>query len=395
MRSSVFSVLLALAGCHSAVRPSPEPVVNPVAAALAPGLILDANDPATCAPCHAAVVAEFKESLHTRAHHASDPLYAALRTRRTEKQGAHIPAQCANCHNTRDPVDHESAAAKSGVTCATCHQLASVSLDGGNGLHALGVGPEKLFRGPHDVAPGTNPLHATGAALPALVDGTTLCLACHAEEHNPAGLATCNTGPEHAAGGGQPSCTSCHMKSVEGPSGAVTSRTTHRDHRFAGPHHQFRTGGSGLLDEAVGVSAQFDGASLNVTLENRSAHAFPTGFPARVAMLEVRGLDANGKEVFRNITSDPMKEHPQAVFNRGFVDAEGKPSLAPFAVKQVRDNRLQPKEQRVIAVAVPPTLVSAEVRLKFFLLAPFAAQQLGYQGPETKPIVLPAITAKR
>lgn len=389
-------VLALFAACHSAVRPSAEPVaVNEVAAALAPGLTLDANDPATCEACHGAVVSEFKESLHSRAHHANDPLYAALRTRRTERQGPQIPDRCAICHNSRDLTDHESVAARQGVTCATCHQVASVSLDGGNGVHALTVGPEKLFRGPHDVAPGVNPLHATGPALSAIADGTTLCLSCHAEEHNAAGLATCSTGPEFAAGGAQASCTSCHMKSVDGPSGAVTKRTTHRSHVFMGPNHQFRHGAPGMLDEAVQLSAAFQGSKLEVVLENRSAHAFPTGFPGRVAMLQVRGLDAAGKEVYRNITNDPMKEHPQAVFNRGFVNAEGKPSLAPFATKQVRDNRLTPNERRTIAVEVPASVATAEARIVYVLLAPFAAQQLSYEGPETKPIALAPITARR
>jgi hypothetical protein len=131
------------------------------------------------------------------------------------------------------------------------------------------------------------------------------------------------------------------------------------------------------------------------TLVNKSAHAFPTGFPARMALLEVRALDATGKELARNITSDPMKEHPEAVFNRGFVDAEGKPALAPFAVKQVRDNRLKPAETREVSFAVPAQTTKVELRLKFFLLAPFAAKQLGYTGPETKPVVLEPVLVAR
>ncbi len=254
------------AACRS-THPAPPPTtpaapavvkVNEVAAALAPGLTLDANDPATCEACHAAVVSEWKESLHARAHHSKDPLYAAVRALRTEKQGPHIPGACAQCHNTRDPVDHESKAAQAGVTCATCHQLEGVH-PGRKGLAGLMVGPEKRFRGPHDIADGTSPLHANGPALDALKDGTTLCLACHGEEQNPAGVPTCTTGPEYVVSKETKSCTSCHMKELEGRSGAViTTRTTHRSHHFAGPYQQQRLASPGMLEEAVGLTGRLD-----------------------------------------------------------------------------------------------------------------------------------------
>ena len=114
-----------------------------------------------------------------------------------------------------------------------------------------------------------------------------------------------------------------------------------------------------------------------------------------MALLEVRALDASGKELARNLTTDPMKEHPEAVFNRGYVDAEGKPSLAPFAAKLVRDNRLKPAETREVSFVVPAQTAKAELRIKFFLLAPFAARTLNYTGPETRPVVLAPVVVVR
>jgi hypothetical protein len=393
MRSPLLA-LLALTACQSSPRPGPEAKIDRPAPG-ASTVALDPDDPTTCEACHGTVVKEFRESLHSRAHHAVDPLYGAMRQRRLEKQGPEVVKRCAVCHTPRDQVDVESPSARAGVTCATCHQLAGVTRDGGAGVHALVAGPQKHFRGPHDVATRIEGVHGTGPALAELVDGTTLCLACHAEERNTAGLLTCSTGPEYDAAGAGPTCTSCHMKTVDGPSGTVTTRPSHRSHSFAGPDQHRRLGGVGLMDEAVNLSGRFTGERLEVTIENRSPHAFPTGFPARMALLDVRGLDASGQEVFHNVTTDPMKEHPEAVFNRGFVDAEGKPSLAPFATRQVRDNRLGPKERRLIALTVPATVTSAELRVKFFLLAPFAAQQLAYRGPETAPLVLPATRVAR
>jgi hypothetical protein len=114
-----------------------------------------------------------------------------------------------------------------------------------------------------------------------------------------------------------------------------------------------------------------------------------------MALLEVRAFDAAGKQVYVNVTSEPMKEHPQAVFNMGFADAEGKPALAPFATQLVRDNRLKPGETRELPVEVPKDAKKAELRLKLFLVPPPLAKALSYTGPETAPIVLAPVVVTR
>jgi hypothetical protein len=114
-----------------------------------------------------------------------------------------------------------------------------------------------------------------------------------------------------------------------------------------------------------------------------------------MVVLDLRAFDASGKEVFRNITSDPMKEHPEAVFNKGYVDAEGKPALAPFATKLVRDTRLKAGEVREVSKDVPATAVKAELQLRFFLAAPPMVKAINYAGPEAKPVVLGAVTVTR
>jgi hypothetical protein len=396
----LLSALAVLGGCQKKSSPEParDAVLPPASSASAQAAqgAIDPDQPATCAPCHGAVVEEFRESLHSRAHHANDPLYGALRALRIEKQGPHIPGACANCHNPRDTVDHESLAAKAGVTCATCHQIEGVHTgEGRKGIQALQVGPPRRFRGVHDLPEGASPVHGTGPAVPAIQDGVTLCLSCHGEEKNAAGVVTCSTGTEFAEARGSSTCVGCHMKETPGPSGAVVTRSSHRSHLFAGPHLQHRSTGPGMIEEALAISGRIEGEKLIARLENRSGHSFPTGFPGRMALLEIRALDASGKELARNISSDPMKDHPEAVFNRGYVDADNKPVLAPFAARMVRDNRLKPAETREILFAIPPGTVHAELRLKFFLIAPPAARMLGYQGPETRPIILPPVRISR
>jgi hypothetical protein len=110
----------------------------------------------------------------------------------------------------------------------------------------------------------------------------------------------------------------------------------------------------------------------------------------------VRGLDASGAEVFRNIKEEPMKDHPEAVFNKVFHDAEGKPTLAPYGVKLARDSRLAPAEKREIAVALPAGVVKVEATLKLWLIAGPAAKTLGVAAlPEAKPVDVAKASAAR
>lgn len=364
--------------------------------AAAGAVSVDPDDPATCAPCHEAVVAEWRESLHARAHHALDPLYGAMRALRIAKEGPGIAERCALCHTPRDPRDHESSAARTGVACATCHQLTEVRPGEGRiGARALVAEDRPLFRGPHDLPDGRTEVHGTGAALAALRDGTTLCLACHAEERNPAGVPMCTTGVEHRSEEGARSCTSCHMPPIEAPSGAVSARASHRSHRFEGPHLAHRRDDPGLLADGVAVTGRFDGSRLVVTLDNRTGHGFPTGFPGRMAVVELRGFDDAGAEVYRNVRDEPLAEHAEAVLSRRYADAEGRPVLAPFATRLAADTRLAPRERRELSVEVPASVRRAEMRLRFYLAGPPIARALRYAGPETVPLVLPPVAVAR
>ncbi len=109
------------------------------------------------------------------------------------------------------------------------------------------------------------------------------------------------------------------MDEVAGPSGSAATRSTHRSHRFRGPQLALRSGEPGILAEAVELSGVFEGRRFVAAVSNRSGHAFPTGFPGRMALLELRGIDGGGREIYRNVSNEPMKQHPDAVFNMGFV----------------------------------------------------------------------------
>lgn len=376
----------------------PNPVALQMAQAMADaGLVLDAENPLTCVACHTAIVGEWMQSMHAHAHQTVDPLYAAVRTARLKKQGPGIAAQCSTCHHPRSLEDPESKVARQGVSCATCHELTAAHVaPARSGAGTLARGPAGVFRGQLDLAEGASPLHGTGPALPELKDGQTLCLACHGREENPAGVPTCTTGEEFAVGAGPDTCVSCHMAQEPGPSGPVVQRTSHRSHSFAGPHRAWLQDDGALLAKAVSLSGRFEGERLTVKIENHSGHGFPTGFPARMAVLVLRGLDDQGTEVWRNVKTEPAKEHPEAVFNKVYQDDAGVPVLAPFATRLARDSRLKPNEQREIVIAVPASVRRVEATMRFWLLAPPAARALGLEArPEALPKTIVSATFGR
>lgn len=369
----------------------------PLASASVAQAPVDLDDPSACGACHAQVVEEWRESMHAQAHHGADPIYGALRSFRMGKEGPELGTKCASCHHPRELVELEGPKAKQGVGCASCHQIGGVELEGGRaGAKALMPGEPGVLRGPHDVAPGASPAHGTGPALAALADGKTICLACHQEEKNKAGVATCTTGIEHAAKGEQESCVGCHMPEIDAPAGSVGGRKTHRSHAFLGPHRAWQKGDPSFVASGVELGGELSGEQAVVTLRNRSGHGFPSGFPGRMAVVQMRGLDASGQEIWRNFHDDPMKEHAAAVLNKVYVDADGKPVLPPYGVKLARDSRLETGETRSIRVLVPPSVAKVELELRMWLLPPAASKTIGIEGaPEAKPVVVATHTIAR
>lgn len=372
-------VVLPLAGCEKAPAPKPVKPVEPVKPKPEPKpkgpSLLD--NPKSCKTCHAQVVAEWEDSLHARAHHGADPIYGAMRALRVKKQGEAITGKCSKCHNPRDLKDPESAVAQTGVSCAACHNVKAVHLDRGLGADALDWDKRMRVRSARDLRPGASSKHKTGKALAAMADGRTLCLACHGEVKTPADQPACTTGPEADSLAARASCVSCHMPELDGPSGVVSKRRTHRSHRFPGPHRAFTHDDPSVLKAAVKLSGELKGKTLTVKLQNVSGHAFPTGFPGRMAVLSVEALDDKDALIWANWNKNAMAEAPDSVFNKVYVDKDGKPAPAAFATELKRDNRLKPAETRELSFTLPKVPAVVVVSLRFHLLPPPLAQTLG------------------
>ena len=339
---------------------------------------IDIDDPNTCAGCHGAIVEEWRTSQHSRAHHSADPIYGAMRTLRMERQGEHLAQRCASCHGPRAIDDVDGEVAHQGVSCATCHNLEGVELAAGRGSKALRYAEGNVLRGPHNVASDSAAPHGVGAAAPWLTDGQTLCLSCHGAMANPAGAPTCTTGPEFGQrSDASETCVGCHMPEVATPSGIVSSRSSHRSHGFLGPHGLWDGSDAGLMASALEGQGALEGNTATLRLRNLTGHALPTGFPGRMMIVRAIAFDAQGQERWRNFRENPMREDPQGVFNKVYVDGEGAPVMPPFAETLRRDSRLTPGEERTLRWELPEGVHRVEWTMLFRLLPPPAAAALG------------------
>lgn len=384
--------LAALAACDD--DPNPPATTAPAATATAPmeeAVAIDLDDPEQCASCHAEVVKEWKESMHSMAHESKDPIFGGMRELRMKKQGAEVGKKCATCHYPRAMEPARAKMAVHGVSCASCHLVEKVGE--GKGAAAL-TWAKNVMAGPHDLAPGVSPAHGTGPAPDFMKDGSSLCLACHEEMSNPAGAPSCTTGLEwKEADAG--TCVSCHMPEVKKPSGSVSQRGTHRSHQFLGPHRAWLQDDPAFLAQAVELSAKLVGDDLEVTLESVAGHSFPSGFPGRLVAVVVEGKDEGGKTVWSSIEKG-LAQHPEALLRKVYVDADGKPVPAPFAKELKSDTRLAHGEKRTITFAkLPPEATHLEVQLRMFLLPPPLSKTLGLEGPETKPVTFQKVTVPR
>lgn len=353
-----------LLACSSSPVAEPVRAPDPTVPAASPGsevTAIDAEDPASCAPCHGVVVDEWRSSMHARAHHSVDPIYGAMRALVMEKQGADAGAPCLKCHSPRAPSEPESTLAVRGVTCATCHLSGDV------------------MRAARDLPPGASPVHGTGPAAAELADGRTICLTCHDATTTPTGEAACTTGPEYVEGGTGRSCSDCHLPRVNGPSGSASPRDHHASHAFLGPHQAW-SGDPSFLASAVELDVALVDGEARLTVGNLSGHAFPTGFPGRTAAVVVRGFDVSGAEIWRS-----PDDAPGTVFRKVYVDADGKPVPSPFSVRLAEDSRLRPTERRSSVFPVPAGVVRITAELGFRLMAPPLASRLGLDGsPEAE-----------
>ncbi|HTE05376.1 MAG TPA: multiheme c-type cytochrome [Planctomycetota bacterium] len=301
--------------------------------ASAGGALAALGGPATCLPCHAAVVAEWQESMHCRAF--TDP-----QVRAPDQSDNFQKQECLPCHASRPIFEHgiekdSRVLARverrvDGIDCLSCHGL------------------------PEGVAASRSGLVA--ACRPALrpeLSTQQMCAACH-NQHNTHD--EWRASPAATAG---KDCMECHMARVLRAGGEAGAPRGGRSHRFPGG----RDRDFALAGLSVTAQRSADGGSLHVSLANEFAgHNLPTDSRNRALDLVVTLLDARGVPL-----PPPAGEKREPGCETGTARLRYR---NPYRASGDPSTQLPAGQSSVLDVPVPAGAASATVEL-FYKLSPW------------------------
>ncbi len=344
-RAALVALLFALGACKSTKAPPARDIAS-------------LEDATTCRPCHAAIVEEWQGSLHATAH--ADPIFRGLRELRSKKE-EDLDAKCAVCHAPVKSTD--------GVTCFACHATASLHTGPGRGSNLLSWSKTGTLYGPSDLPEDRTPVHGTAKAPAHMKDGASLCLACHGDLANASEVPLCQTATEWEATKTTKTCVDCHMQAAKGAATVATTKVEHRSHRFAGPRGLWTKTSTAVAGLGmVGLRVDRADDAIEVHLENRTGHAFPSGFPGR----------------FAKVIATAGEWRQEVLLGKRYVDAEGNPVIAAYGVKIAADTRLTPGETRVVKLMPPKGAGPVDVKVVHGLLPPPLAEKIGLHGELTE-----------
>ena len=225
-----------------------------VVGAIPPGLGPAA---ASCEPCHAAIVAEWRGSLHAASW--TEPVF----------QAAYVREPLSFCRNCHAPMNEgktpRGLAAREGVSCVTCH-VRDGEILGGAGVATAAAGLHPVRKG--------------------VTNDSAFCGSCHEFGFHMDGVetaqlqqSTMSEWRERIADGRTvKSCQDCHMPSVDG----------HKSHTFAVRRER------GAIAKALKVNVTVHGSMLIATVTAVDVgHSIPTGDLYRRLELRVRVADRN------------------------------------------------------------------------------------------------------
>ncbi len=357
---------------------------------------------------------------------AKDPLWRAKVSHESLVNPAHsnaLESKCTSCHA---PMGHYDAIyggathftladllndtlGLDGVSCAGCHTISpnvgntfsgDIPYDTTRQIFGPFPGP---FAGPMQLYEGYTPVYSPH------MDESSVCSPCHTlitETIDLAGNYTGNTFVEQATyheylnssfAGTSTTCQSCHMPRLTDAiviaNGYITlqPRFPFNQHTFAGANSfmlkLIKNNKSALgvtatdanLDSSLAAtmdmlqqkSVEFDlindgltpdTAYYRVKIRNKAGHKFPSGYPARRAVLQFVMTDANGDTVFQSGIFDPnyrvvgenpqfnphyttiSQNHTSQIYEMSMGDVNGQfTSVLARAAMLLKDNRIPPE----------------------------------------------------
>lgn len=300
--------------------------------------------------CHGDLITQWSNSMHAKA--LTDPLYKVKRDEADKATGGALGAFCDACHTPVGAMSGEAAKgpdkqtgpAAEGVVCDFCHQVTSSDEPIGNSSYV--VTPNGLKRAQLKDAESYihlseySALHTTGE----------FCGMCHDVRHPANNMHLEATYSEWKAGPYAKKgvmCQDCHM--TPGPSvakpnpGVAALRGPERDHIYT---MTFVGANSGLGDASRAEANLMAAAKMDVsvpeivapgqkgtvrcTITNVGAgHHLPTGLTeVRMMWLEVKGIDASGKETslgkreFHTVLKDAKGNHPVELWDAAGIHSD-------------------------------------------------------------------------
>jgi hypothetical protein len=393
-----------------------------------------------CLRCHGEIGKQWKGSIH--ASSLADPVFQALYKLGSEQTNGLTDKLCAGCHSSPAVVSGHSspedvlqlgAPASEGVSCVVCHSITDTNIPEGDQAPSNASfvtdpgGPISAARMLRTCA-----LEERDTVKVDLLGKSEFCATCHGVVHPLNGFVVERTYDEwrtsiYAAKDIQ--CQDCHMqpvdkaietartlKKVPNP-GRVTDTGPPRSHTYT---HEFIGANSvmtGLLGHeqhsAMSEKLLKSAASIELTLaepplKNRSVqlrvkvtnetagHNLPTSLvEVRQMWLDVQVTDADGNEVFRSgaVDDDGNIDKDAVMYHGVAVDAEGKPTVLPWAMERfVHFHTIPPKgyalERYAFAVprGVKPPL-TAKATLKYRSFPQAVANLLLGEGAPTIPVI--------
>jgi len=336
-----------------------------------------------CINCHQRIVAEWKDSWHSKSHYKNDEYFKATVNyvkKKSRKSLNAVKIQCATCHNPRITVtkttlnDEISASfgldqgseldkavnSKSiaeGINCVVCHNIDKIhdnkdaSKRGMNRVKWIKSG---TMTGPYDDA--NSPYHKTQARNFMNKDADKLCFVCHANDKSIKGLTFTNMQKEYKKT--KKMCVDCHMGSkVEDiasnlaiDNGKTKVRKVRR-HGFNGAHT------SKMWKNALSLKLTQKSKYINVEIKNPQPHNIPSGFGARELIVEISFL--NG------ITTIETKD---IYLTNKFTRRKGKVTIPHAAEKMSKDMSIPALSKRVIKVLTVSGAKSVKVKLYYRLV---------------------------